>query len=306
MTNWKKVVLAIICALVVGSGYWYYLVSSFESDLGSSNTFVVEDDNSPLSNATNDSLLTIGFDDGSDNLEWAFTTITLDDGSNEYDCTLGGLSSTVQQEGNIQSNLNADGQTFTILVDATSETSFTKLFLPDMSETESENFTLRFSKTDIYLGENVSWTSVDGVEFNQLTEIPAGNFSDDTSERLDWYDYDLSTHRVEPKDRIYVLNLDQTSYKIQFLNYYNQADESRHVTIIASWLDGEPIPAISNPNLVQTSPCIVIDDDNVWSSDEVIQIKENGIDVCESNCRLNITVTFENVGLKGTASIDLE
>ena len=167
MTNWKKVVLAIICALVVGSGYWYYLVSSFESDLGSSNTFVVEDDNSPLSNATNDSLLTIGFDDGSDNLEWAFTTITLDDGSNEYDCTLGGLSSTVQQEGNIQSNLNADGQTFTILVDATSETSFTKLFLPDMSETESTNFTLRFSKTDIYLGENVSWTSVDGVEFNQ-------------------------------------------------------------------------------------------------------------------------------------------
>ncbi|MEE2747870.1 MAG: hypothetical protein VX473_05325 [Candidatus Thermoplasmatota archaeon] len=306
MSNWKKIVGAVVCLLIIGSGYWFYLVSSFESDLGSSNTFVVEDDNSPLSNGTNDSLLTIGFDSGSDDLEWAFTTITLDDGSNEYDCTLGGISSTLQKEGNIQSNLNADGQTFTILVDATSETSFTKLFLPEMSETESTNFTLRFSKTDIYLGENVSWTSVDNVEFNQLTEIPTDNFSDDTSERLDWYDYDLSTHRVEPKDRIYILNLYQTTYKIQFLSYYNQADESRHVTMIVSWLDGDPIPAFSNPDLVQSSPCIIIDEDLIWSSDEIILINENGIDICKSNCLLNITVTFENVGLKGTASIDLE
>ena len=305
MANWKQVSLAILVASLLGAGYWYYLVVSFESDLGTNNTIVFEDDSSALSNSTNDSLLSISFDDGSDDLAWSYTSITIDDGTSTFDCTLGGLSSSGQQTGKVQSNLNADGQTFTVLVDATSETSFTQMSLPMMSETESNSFSLRFSKTDIYLGENISWMSVDEIEFNQLTAVPEGNFSNDTSERLDWYDYDLSAHRVEPLNRLFLVNEGQTIYKIQFLNYYNEDDESRHVTFIVSLLSGEQIPAMNDPNLVQSSPCIISDDDSVWSHNETIHLWENGVDICNSSCILKITVNYENIEVKGTESISL-
>lgn len=306
MNNWMKGIIAIICAIAVGSGYWYYLVMSYESDLGSNNTFVLDDHTSEISNSTNDSLLNIRFDSGSDRLEWAYTGITIDDGQNEYDCTLGGLSSTNQQSGKVQSNLNVDGLTFTIFVDATSESSFTQMSLPWMSESESSNFSLRFSKTDIYLGVNVSWMQIDGSNFNEITEMPDNNFSSDTSEKLDWYDYDLSTHRISPKDSVFLFTDEQTTYKVQFLNYYNEADESRYVTFIAARLAGEMIPAMNDPNLVQSSPCIISDDDNYWSNDEVIHLKENGIDICTTSCRLEIRVTYENVPLKGTEGITVE
>ena len=306
MANWKTVCLTILAVSLLGAGYWYYLVLSFESDIGTNNTIVFEDDASSVSNSTNDSLLSISFDRGSDDLAWSYTSVTIDDGATTFDCTLGGLSSIGEQSGKIYSNLNADGQTFTVLVDATSETSFTQMSLSMMSETESTNFSMRFSKTDIYLGQNVSWMSLDDVEFNELNDVPEGNFSNDTSERLDWYDYDISTHRVEPKDRLYLVREGQTVFKIQFLNYYNEDDESRHVTFIATLLAGEQIPAINDPNLVQSSPCIITDDDSIWSHDEIIHLQENGVDICASSCNLNITVTFENIEVKGTDSIGIE
>jgi len=305
LNNWKKVIGAIICAVILGSGYWYYLVSTYESDLGTNNTFVVEDVETNLSNGTHDRLLSLEFDSGGDHLDWAFTTVTLSEGTNEYDCTVGGLSSVSQESGAVQTKLNADGQTFTLMVDATSESTFTKISLSNMTETDSPDFSLRFSKTDIFLGDSMSWLVVENTDFSQLTEIPAENFSNETSERLEWYEYDLSTHRVNPFNQVYLINDGSSIYKMQFLNYYNQADESRHVTLIASWLAGESIPAISDPNLVQTSPCIIIDDDSIWSPSEAIHIEENGYSICDSNCQLNITVTFENIRVKGTEIIHL-
>ena len=264
MNRWTKVVVAIACATIIGFGYWYHLVSSYESELGTENTFVLFDDESTVSNGTNDSLFTMEFDSGSDQLEWAFTTISLTQGNNVYDCTLGGLTSVQQESGKVQTKLNADGQTFTILVDATSESSFTKFTLGNMTESTTSDFSLRFSKTDIFLGEQMSWLLVEDIDFQQLNEVPAGNFSNDTSARLEWYEYDLSTHRVEPHDQIYILDDGSTIYKLQFLNYYNEDDESRHITFLVSWLSGEPNAAISDPNLVQTSPCIIMDDDLSW------------------------------------------
>ena len=305
MKNSKKTILAIICATIIGSGYWYYLVSSYESELGTSNTFVGIDDESSVSNGTNDRLLSIGFDSGEDQLEWAFTSITLSQGEEEYDCTLGGLSSIHQQPGLVQTKLNADGQTFTMLVDATSESSFTKISLSNMTESNASDFSLRFSKTDIFLSDDLSWLLVEDVEFNQLTEVPTGNFSNDTSTRLEWYEYDISTHRVEPLKQIYIIDDGSTIYKIQFVNYYNEADESRHITYLVSRLAGDPIPAISDPNLVQASPCIIIDDDLFWSPSETIEIQENGFSICQSSCQLKIAVTYENTKVTGTESIDL-
>ena len=306
MTSWKKVLIAIICATILSFGYWYYLVSSYESDLGTSNTFAVEDGESTMSNGTTDHLLSLEFDSGNEHLDWAFTTITLADDINEYDCTLGGLSSVSQEPGNVQTKLNADGLTFTLVIDATSESNFTTISLGNMNETISPDFSLRLSKTDIFLGNNLSWMLVEDIEFNQLTEIPAGNFSNDTSARLEWYEYDLSTHRVEPLNQVYIIDEGTTTYKVQFLNYYNQDDDSRHVTLIVSWLSGESVPAIDNPNLIQTSPCIIIDDDLVWSPSEIIQIHENEYSICESTCRLYITVTFENIKVEGAEKIQLD
>ena len=306
MNRWGKAILAIACTILIGSGYWYHLVSSYESELGTENTFVLFDDESTVSNGTNDSLFAMEFDRGSDQLEWAFTTISLTQGDNVYDCTLGGLTSTHQQSGKVQTKLNADGQTFTISVDATSESSFTKFTLGNMTESTTSDFSLRFSKTDIFLGEQMSWLLVEDIDFQQLNEVPTGNFSNDTSARLEWYEYDLSTHRVEPHDQIYILDDGSTIYKLQFLNYYNEDDESRHITFLVSWLSGEPNAAISDPNLVQTSPCIIIDDDLTWSPSESIEIRENGFQICPISCQLQVAVTYENTEVKGVASIDLD
>ena len=306
MNRWGKAILAIACTILIGSGYWYHLVSSYESELGTENTFVLFDDESTVSNGTNDSLFAMEFDSGSDQLEWAFTTISLTQGDNVYDCTLGGLTSTHQQSGKVQTKLNADGQTFTILVDATSESSFTKFTLGNMTESTTSDFSLRFSKTDIFLGEQMSWLLVEDIDFQQLNEVPTGNFSNDTSARLEWYEYDLSTHRVEPHDQIYILDDGSTIYKLQFLNYYNEDDEARHITFLVSWLSGEPNAAISDPNLVQTSPCIIIDDDLTWSPSESIEIRENGFQICPISCQLQVAVTYENTEVKGVASIDLD
>ncbi len=147
--NRKHVVIAILMAAILGGVYWYHLVASFESSVGTNNSFTVHDNEEILSNETDDSLLSLEFDSGTDNLEWSFTTIMLDDGQSQFDCTLGGLSSKAQVDGKVQTNLNADGRTFTVSIDATSEETYTGFSLSSMSESTNENFSLRFSKTEI-------------------------------------------------------------------------------------------------------------------------------------------------------------
>ena len=305
LVNWKTIATVTVCMLMLGAGYWYHLISSFESDLGTNNSIQMEDNPVSLSNASDDHLLSISFDQGDDDLGWTHTSIVLVDENREYACTVSGQSSIEQQDGKVQSRLNSDGQTFTIMVDATSEANFTKLSLANMKESGDENHSLRFSKTDIFLSENLSWIALDNVEFDEVTEIPDGNFSNDTTERLEWYDYDFSTHRVMPKDQVYLIEEGQTIYKIQFLNYYNEADESRYVTLIVSHLSGEPIPALNDPNLIQSSPCIIVDDDNVWYHNETIELHENGFDICSTNCTLEVQINYESRRVKGSSQIAL-
>ena len=146
---------------------------------------------------------------------------------------------------------------------------------------------------------------VEDIEYNQLSEVPEGNVSDENSEGLNWYEYDISTHRVESLDQIYIVDDGSTIYKIQFLSYYNQEDESRHITFIASWLAGDSIAAINDPNLVKISPCIIVDDNLVWSLSESILIYENGYQICQFSCQLEVVVRFENVKVKGDKSIEI-
>ncbi len=306
MIQRKQIFIVSFCAILFGSLYWYHLVTSYESELGTDNTFVVNDADPSVSGATNDSLLSLEFNQGQEELEWAFTTITVYQGNNEFDCTLGGVTSVPKQGGKVNTRLNADGQTFTISVDATSESSFTKFSLNSMGEDIGENYSMRFSKTDIFFGENLSWFMVKDTDFSSLTSLPEGNFSDDNSERLDWYEYDISTHRVEASDQIYIVDDGSTIYKIQLISYYNQDDESRHVTFIVARLGGEEIAAIFDENLVQSSPCIIIDDNQIWSPYESIYIKENAFQICEDICDLEIIVTYESVKVKGTKNVQIQ
>jgi hypothetical protein len=75
--------------------------------------------------------------------------------------------------------------------------------------------------------------------------------------------------------------------------------------MIVSWFGNQSIPAINNPDLVQASPCIIIDNDDFWSFNETIQIQENGIDICQTTCRLDITIVYNNIEVKGAESIQL-
>jgi len=306
MVVWKRILSLVIVATILGGGYWYYLVASYESEVGTNNTYSATDGELETSNSTEDELFSLIFDSGKDELDWAFTTMTLSDQSGEYGCTTGGLTSISQGYGNIETKLNADGQTFTLFVDATSEDTYTYLDISSMLETESSNYSMKFSSTNIFLGDNVLGLVVNDVEFSDLTNVPNGSFDENSEEKLDWYDYDISTHRVQAKNQIYILNDGNSTFKIQLLNYYNNADEPRHITVMIAQLGGEPIMALNNPSLIQESPCIISDNNTNWSPGEKISIYENGVDICNGSCILEISIHFEGVIMKGTSTVEIE
>ena len=45
------------------------------------------------------------------------------------------------------------------------------------------------------------------------------------------------------------------------------------------------------------------DSDTQWESDEIVYIKENGADLCESSCDLSITIQYNGQVLSGTNSV---
>ena len=76
----------------------------------------------------------------------------------------------------------------------------------------------------------VSWTFIEGAELSEVNEVPE-ELSNDTSERLEWYTYDMSVHRVNPNDGVYIFVKDELAFKLNFLTYYNEDDENRYPTM---------------------------------------------------------------------------
>ena len=76
--------------------------------------------------------------------------------------------------------------------------------------------------------------------------------------------------------------------------------------MMVAWLDGNPIPAFNDTSLVQESPCLILDDDEKWIPSESVQIRENGIDICNSICTLDIVVTYEDIVVKGASTVEVE
>ena len=156
-------------------------------------------------------------------------------------------------DGKVIPKLGADGSTFTTEIDATDSESYTHFDLPGQLESNSTDYWMKFSSTDIYLSDGVYWTFIEGAELSEVNEVPE-DLSNDTSERLEWYTYDMSVHRVNPNDGVYVFVKDELAFKVNFLTYYNEQDENRYPTMQIAAIGDSDFSALNDPDLVVPLP----------------------------------------------------
>ena len=304
----KQIGLGILGTLLILGSFWALTMQSYEEDLGTSNEFIAKDSMTNLTSGKNDSLLDLSFSISDEALEWSKLSITIQNETEMMDCSKGNFTSNDIGKAKVSPKLGSDGVTFTVTVDATSEDEFTHVDLDNLVETNQENFHMRFSKTDIYLSGNVTGAIVEDIKFEELLDAPDTEFTETSEERLDWYDYKISTHRIEVEDKIYVIKIEDDFYKIKFISYYNDADEPRYVSFLIGALDDSVFPALSNPDLVSPAKCTIIEmteSSDFWEKDEIIAIYENDFNICSTSCNIKITITYEDSVVKGNREITL-
>ena len=283
--------------VIVTAVIWTYLIATYESDLGTSNVVLVDSERSISDNREDNSLVELSFDEDAEDLAWSSLEINLVIEEKTYGCSFGAQSNSNNLSGKVTPKLGADGFTFTTEIDATDSESYTYFDLPGQSESNSTDYWMKFSSTDIYLSEGVSWTFIEDAELSEVNEIPE-DLTNDTSERLEWYTYDMSVHRVNPNDGVYVFVNSESSFKVSFLTYYNNNDESRHPTMQIAAIGDSIFPALDDPDLVSPSPCKIVSDDidkGHWNSNETIQLFENQINLCDGTCSIEIVVYYETI-----------
>ena len=302
--------LAVTCCLLVAvAAGWTFLVVNYESDLGTGNVILVSDASENASMATDDALVVLSFNEADEDLSWSSMKIELVAEDKRFTCSFGTQSTASTNSTKVTASLGADGSTFTTIVDATDETSFTHLDIPGQTATDEANHTIRMAKTDAFLADGTRWSFVEGVAFEDLNSFESSELSNNTEDRLEWYTYDLAEHRVQPNDGFYVIETDGMMFKMQFLSYYNQADEGRHPTLLIAALNGTTFPALSDENLVQPSPCLIQTSGNtagVWAANASITLVENGVQICDGPCALKLEASFETfpIQIEGTESIE--
>ena len=280
------------------------MVASYVPELTTDNEIELTDHNENVSNLSSDLLFNASFSAGEDNLEWSKITMSILSSDTRLDCTKSGFTSGIIHDGDVQSRLNADGNSFTVEVDADSD-DFIMINFEDMQQTNDSDFDLKFSKTDIFLGPNNTGIALN-ENFQDVNSIPTLVFDESADERLEWYDYDLSIHRVIPKEITYVVNDSSIHYKIQFLSYYNSKDESRHVSFIISTINNSNFPATNNDNLIKIAPCLISSsNESFWQNNETISVSENGIDICNDNCTIKVEIRYLNQVITGMTEIEV-
>jgi hypothetical protein len=294
--NRKQIVAGTVALLLVAAAIWVYLVASYESGLGTSNTVLVSDSNSSTNKSNDNKLLELSFDTGAEDLLWASLGIELEIEGAMHTCSFGVQSNPDQSGKLISTNLGADGLTFTTVVNATDDEKFTFLDIGEQIEGNESNYWMKFSSTDIFLSDGVKWLFLEDADFKEVSEIPSVNLSNNTEDKLDWYTYDLSVHRIDPNDGVYVVEKNDMWFKINFLSYYNSDDESRFPAMQIAALNGSDFPALNNSDLVVPSPCILYTeyvDLDYWNANETIVLAENGINLCGQSCEINVKIKFE-------------
>ena len=306
--NFKQIGIGLVGLILAIGGIWGFMIKSYEEDLGTTNIFTASDSSNNLTNDRNNSLFGLSFSKADENLEWTKLSISIENATEKMDCSKGNFTSKDIGKAKVSPKLSSDGFTFTVTVDATSEDEFTHVNLDNLMEVDETKFDIRFSKTDIYLSENVTGTIVEGINFEELTNTPEQDFTETSEERLDWYDYKITTHRIEAEEKIYVINIEEKYYKIKFINYYNELDEPRYVSFMIGVLDNTEFSALSNPDLVSPAKCTIIElgeKNDAWEMDENIAIFENDFDICESICTIKITLTYEGASVEGTKELQI-
>jgi hypothetical protein len=197
--NWKRFSAGTVVLLLLSAAIWVYLVASYESGLGTSNKVLVSDSNSPTNNSNDNKLLELSFDTGAEDLLWASLGIEMEIEGAMYTCSFGVQSNPDQSGELITTSLGADGLTFTTVVNATDDEQFTFLDIGEQIEGTESNYWMKFSSTNIFLGDGVKWLFLDDADFKEVIEIPSDNLSNNTEDKLDWYTYDLSVHRIDPQ-----------------------------------------------------------------------------------------------------------
>jgi hypothetical protein len=295
--NRLKLLTAGIGALVIVVAIWSFFVVKFESPLGTDNVVHIER-STVLTNDTSDTLASLTFAEGAEDLEWSSIEIIVKNGNQQFPCSFGSMSLGQTTPSKVAPTLSADGVTFTTEVDATDEETYTQFNLPTQQESDSNDSTMEFSKTDVFLSNGVEWVFLENQEFSEVTTAEGLTFSNDTNERLDWYTYDMLAHRVEPNEGVYVLKLGEDTYKIQFLSYYNDEDEGRHPTMLISALDQTVFPALLDETLVAPSPCIILSEDPqsfVWNASERIELAEHNTNICSQECDMELFIFYQTM-----------
>jgi hypothetical protein len=288
--------MALFMVSIVSTGYYLNIVT-YENTLGTQNTLTVSTGTSTES--TEDVLLDLSFAKGGENLSWNSVQLELNVEENTYPCMVGGMSSVAQDNGTVLSKLNADGKTFTINIDTNGEET-QYLDLHSMSVSNESSFSLSFLQTDIFLGEGRKGLAVEG-DFSQIKADEGYVLDEGDEERLEWYSYDFSVHRIIPDSEVYLLEDRGVMFKVQFLNYYNSDGAPRHISLLAAPLGNSSIPALTDESMIQIAPCTVLENgDGVWGADEVISLQENGFSICEGECTVTVVALFEEKRIDGT------
>jgi len=289
-------VAAVLVATIV-LGAWTYLVVSYDSPLGTDNVVNVE--RTSTSNGTSDALATLSFQDGAEDLDWASTLIEVEVNDTSYTCSFGSQSIEAESNAKVNSRLSSDGVTFSTTIDATSEDEFSYFSVPLQREGNETSYTLRASKTDIYLSDDVQWAYV-SESFQEVTSFNESELSNSTEDRLEWYTYDLSAHRITPNEGTYIVHQNGTMYKMQFLSYYNENDESRHITVLTSALPSQNHPALQDSSLVIPSPCLIETSErsNYWNATQSIVLREQDVNICDAECEITFLITYEMMAVE--------
>ena len=305
--NFKKIGIGALAITLIVGGIWRFMITSYDEDLGTNNEFSAQDSVENLTIDKNNSLFNLSFSKADESLEWSKLRISIDNGTERMDCSKGNFTSNDIGKSKVSPKLSSDSITFTVIIDATSEDEFTYLDMFNLVESNSSNFNIRFSKTDIFLSDNTTGTIIQDKSFEELIDIPDQEFTESSDERLDWYDYKLSTHRVEPEDKIYVIKVDDDYFKIKFTSYYNKNDEARYVSFMVGALGNTEFPALSNPLLVSPAKCTILETSksDFWEENEMLEIYENDFDICNVTCSIKIFITYENISVKGTEVVTL-
>ncbi|HJL14323.1 MAG TPA: HmuY family protein [Sandaracinaceae bacterium LLY-WYZ-13_1] len=151
----------------------------------------------------------------------------------------------------------------TTVVDATDDSTWHPLDL-DTGVSTDEGWDLSFSRFRVRVNGGVTGSggvqvaALDGQAFDDVTQapeegwtvpVPDGEDDDDTEAdnvfnngTSDWYDYELETHTLTPRDVTYVVaSTDGAFFKLRFLDYYDDAGSPAFVRY--TWAPVDPPPS---------------------------------------------------------------